>query len=868
VVTRLLLEKQANGLVWTVDQHIQWANPAALELLGEPLEKILGRDIIEWAPPEQILELEDRRQARRRGEPVADRYELDLRRQDGKPLRVEVAVRNLDDHGTVFSLRPTPLQARDTALLTELSRLASQVQRHHEEAEVLEAAASGLQHLGIDLMVLRARPGGKASVIRLGRPTALEAVMSKALGRPLLGLEVLVAGFGVWEELRQGWRYLADLPRLVESYLLSQGLPVPPELARARSPRRGVVSMVTVRGGAWGLCCYQGDDLTRADAAALHLFTAQLASALENAELIGSLRRSNTHLEAVRVVAEAGRETDQPLLVQALLGVVAEALESERVALYEVEGPDLVMLGTNFLVERDALASKHTRIPLGAGPIPGDAIRSGRARAYPVDDFSEPARSEMKAGGVHHIAFFPLLLESKLSGLLNVGRHRPMPFTEDELRSGELIANQVAVQLEKGRMLQEKQRRVEELNLLLEVSRAITASLEPDRILEASAVGLAQMLSCDSAFIWLHDPHTGRLRGGAAANPAHREHFSKVSLSPEDPSAAAQAILQRAPVRVGTAAGSAMVNQPLLQRYQVKSLLALPLLLRDQAIGAISVGDTQHFHPWTDGEVERATLMAGQIAVAVSNARLFDDLKQSYSQLERAQKELVKSERLAALGELSAVVAHEVRNPLGVIFNSVSSLKKRLGPLTGESQLLLEMVGEEADRLNRIVSDLLDFARPHSPVLRSESVLACLQSARDAISAVAQSNVTLHIEEPPVPLLALVDARMLRQALFNLLVNALQAMPQGGRVTLRASQVVRGAKRWVRIQVQDTGVGFAADVAEQMFQPFFTTKATGTGLGLAVVKRIIDAHQGEVTVESTPGVGTTFSLWLREPDSV
>jgi PAS domain S-box-containing protein len=244
------------------------------------------------------------------------------------------------------------------------------------------------------------------------------------------------------------------------------------------------------------------------------------------------------------------------------------------------------------------------------------------------------------------------------------------------------------------------------------------------------------------------------------------------------------------------------------------------------------------------------------------NARLYADVQRSYETLARTQRELVKRERLAALGELAAVVAHEVRNPLAVIFNSLGSLK-RLGQNSADAPMLLEIVGEEADRLNRIVSDLLDFARPNEPSLQPESLEDVIGRAAEAASgAVAQQSVRLEMniskDLPPVP----ADARMLRQAFINLVVNAIQATPKGGRVRLEATPVREGDRALACIEVIDEGPGIPANVVDHIFQPFFTTKATGTGLGLAVVKRIVDAHRGDVAFRSAPGQGTTFTVRL------
>jgi signal transduction histidine kinase len=248
--------------------------------------------------------------------------------------------------------------------------------------------------------------------------------------------------------------------------------------------------------------------------------------------------------------------------------------------------------------------------------------------------------------------------------------------------------------------------------------------------------------------------------------------------------------------------------------------------------------------------------------VAIDNARLFDDLKRSYHELSRAQQELVRRERLAALGELSAVIAHEVRNPLGVIFNSLATLR-RLLPQQDDARMLLGIVGEEAERLNRMVGDLLDFARPHEPQLYPEHLSEVVQGAlaaaeRALIGTRPQLVADVPADLPPWP----IDAQMIRQAVLNLVVNAIQAMPRGGRITIRARLESRAAASFMRLEVEDDGPGIAPELTDKVFQPFFTTRAAGTGLGLAVVKRIADAHGAELSLRSEDGRGSCFTLLL------
>jgi signal transduction histidine kinase len=313
----------------------------------------------------------------------------------------------------------------------------------------------------------------------------------------------------------------------------------------------------------------------------------------------------------------------------------------------------------------------------------------------------------------------------------------------------------------------------------------------------------------------------------------------------------------REPIVVEDGASDPRVNPSLRALTGGRGYLALPLVVRDRTIGSLLVIETRRPRLFTVAEVERASGIANQLAVAADNARLYEDLRRSYAELERAQRRIIQGERLAALGEMSAVVAHEVRNPLGVIFNSLGSLRRLVRP-TGDAKMLLEIVEEEADRLNRIVGDLLDFARPATPELRREPLERVVEDALAAALAPHPPGVEIARELdaslPPVPM----DARLVRQAVLNVLVNAVQAMPEGGRLTVRT----RADDDEAVLEIEDTGPGIPDEVRARIFEPFFTTKASGTGLGLAVVRRIVEGHGGTVVVCSRPGEGTVFGLRL------
>lgn len=233
-------------------------------------------------------------------------------------------------------------------------------------------------------------------------------------------------------------------------------------------------------------------------------------------------------------------------------------------------------------------------------------------------------------------------------------------------------------------------------------------------------------------------------------------------------------------------------------------------------------------------------------------------LEASSLELARTQEELVARERLVALGEMSAVVAHEVRNPLGVIFNAVASLKRR--GATDEQRQLLRIVEEEAERLKRMVSDLLHFAQPRRLTAADVTAEAMVVSAVDAARAslgVADEEVAIDL---PSGATLHCDDRLIRQAIVNLVTNAIQA--NGRRSPVQVA--VRFDDGAALIVVTDDGEGVAKDIVGDVFRPFFTTRASGTGLGLSVVRKIVEAHGGTIALSETPGGGATFTM--RLPD--
>jgi two-component system sensor histidine kinase HydH len=244
-------------------------------------------------------------------------------------------------------------------------------------------------------------------------------------------------------------------------------------------------------------------------------------------------------------------------------------------------------------------------------------------------------------------------------------------------------------------------------------------------------------------------------------------------------------------------------------------------------------------------------------------------VKQAEVILERRQErqraleaQLHHAERLAALGEMTAGVAHEVRNPLGIISSTAELLRERLNRYEPDNRLA-QIIVEEANRLNAKISEFLDFARPRDPNLQPCELKKILDRSIELLNPeIDRLHISVNRDYQADGEVQAADPGLLHQAFLNILLNAIQAMPEGGTLNVSVTSGPNG--RGKEIQFQDTGDGIDPETLKKVFNPFYTTKEKGSGLGLPIVKSIIESHQGTIRITSEPGQGTSIIIQLPE----
>jgi signal transduction histidine kinase len=532
-------------------------------------------------------------------------------------------------------------------------------------------------------------------------------------------------------------------------------------------------------------------------------------------------------------------------LVRGILEEAVPALEVDVAMIHLVADHDLRLAG---LHSRPA-ADESVLATLSSMPIEGESLSSRAVRerrtVHPgAEEWPRDTAARARARHGRRGIASPLVIEDRVIGSVCFVRRTDRPFLPDEAQLIESCAAHIGVAIEHVRLLEAERQRTRDLGLINGLGALLATKLDLSDLLETGVRQVSLLTSVPNTFLLLLAGD--HLRMVASNVPGAMD----VVFSPDDPNLGMLALREGRPLIANEASSDPRVSQQHVERFGHRAVLAVPLFARGEPLGALILGERRPDRRFSSAEIDRAVAMSNQLAAAISNARLFEDLKTSYANLERAQQQLVQRERLAALGEIAAVMAHEIRNPLAVIFNSLATLRRK----PPEAAMLLDIVAEEAERLNRIVSDLLAFARPSEPRLVRESLEAVLAGATEAATAALGCKVLLEIPRA-LPLLQL-DPQLMRQAVINLLSNAAQARP-GGAVTVRAIARPDG---WACVEVSDEGPGIGEAIAGQIFQPFFTARPQGTGLGLAIVKRIAEAHGGRIDFRAGTPCGTTFTL--------
>lgn len=494
----------------------------------------------------------------------------------------------------------------------------------------------------------------------------------------------------------------------------------------------------------------------------------------------------------------------------------------------------------------------HLRLPLTRG-VTGWVAMHGKPLV--VNDVTQDARYVSLKPSIRSEMAVPMQTEGSIIGVVNIDSERLNAFDDEDLKVLTLLTSEATRVIHRLWLFNQLRMKNDQLQALISAGRNLVAELDLNEVLKRIAREARILLNCRMCAILLRDPTDDTLRleviSGAKGSIDYTEEIQAEDSSME------VAIRRKKQVEVLDLVKTEEIHfMPLTQREGLRSLLCTPMIYEDSVIGVLNAY-TDRTHRFNDDEKRIFATMASLGAVAIQNSRL-------YGRVFDSEERLRKSERLTTLGLLAAEIAHEIRNPLTVIKLLFETLQIEFQE--GDPRIRdMSVIGEKLTHLENIVQRVLEFGKTHETLHARWCINELVQDVRMLMRLkLEQCRVQSTLETPDGSLYVEVNKGQLQQVLLNLMLNALQAMPEGGTLNFRIERVMRDHAPYVAVSLSDSGAGVPPSVQGKIFDSFLTAKKGGTGLGLSIVKRILKSHNGDIELVATGDSGSTFRFWLPE----
>jgi len=493
----------------------------------------------------------------------------------------------------------------------------------------------------------------------------------------------------------------------------------------------------------------------------------------------------------------------------------------------------------------------------------------------------------------------PIMDRNCCIGVIYTQNIKETDYSEDDIKLLATIADQVSGIIKNAQLYEKATQRLRELSMLYEMSIAMQTTVNLDRLLRIilscvtaggafgfnraglllvnektdtiqGMMGLGPDSGEEAQQIWSRMPHITELSSWLISQgeaPAKKESmYDKFIKGIRLPIAVesgviALTVMEKKPFNIKDAWNDRRVNHDIINKSGVKSFATVPIIAKENVLGVIVVDNIYTGKPIMDEDLQTLVRFAVHAGWAIENSKLFAKLKEANREIVSAQQQVVQSERLSALGELAAELAHEIKNPLVTIGGFARRLSEKYEP-TSEEKSYASIIISEVEGLERLLKDILNYSRDIKPNFSENDINGIIEELLSFYEHTFwESGIEIkkYMSDAIRPLS--IDPPQIKQVITNILYNAVESMTGKGGVMSIKTETLSG-EEGVTISISDTGGGIPSDILENIFNPFFTTKKYGTGLGLSLSRKIVESHGGTIEINNRVGEGATFIINL------
>ncbi|MCG2785941.1 MAG: GAF domain-containing protein [Anaerolineae bacterium] len=602
---------------------------------------------------------------------------------------------------------------------------------------------------------------------------------------------------------------------------------------------------------------FSGEDLIYAQ-----LVASQIALALWTAEQNEKIKRQLAEANSLAKITHALSETERIGIETVLQYIVESARElipaAEHITLHMIDEERQLLIPRAITGQKDR-SSKQLNIRVGQG-IAGHVALTKQALNIP-DVQDEPLfySSTERPLTYRSLTVAPIQSNDRCVGTISADSQQANAFQANDCRLLEMLGTQAAIAIDNASLIEKTREDLREINSLYEITRGLAATLDPDQLMREITELLQNNFGYYHVQVFVSEPENGYMimRHASGEN-------AEILLAQGYRLAIGDGIVGHV-AEVGESFATNHVEDvvffkrnPLLPRTQ--SELCVPIKINNQVLGVLDIHEVPP-RIFTDRQIKLMTAIADQLAVALQKAELYSDLQKLLRKEKETRAQLIQIEQLSVIGRLLASVSHELNNPLQAIQNALFLIKGDAN-LSEQSRQDLDIILSETERMSLLIGRLRATYRTSQSEDYKETILNVIVEDIYALTSTFMRHKSIIFNFQPDPALPQIYAipDQIRQVILNLFMNAIDAMPRGGQLTVTTQYIPDDEQ--ILVKVSDTGLGIEESILPNIFNAFITNKESGTGLGLTISHEIIQKHDGRILAENNPERGAVFSIWL------